>query len=140
MNYRRVVIGLFSLSALFLFGCEKEERANNTVEPADLPAENVAALATCLRDKGWVMYSSFTCSACRAQRKAFGDSFALIAEVECNPYAPNAQVDRCVEKKILKTPTWIQEKDGAEMNRLVGRRRLEALAAKAQCVLADGAR
>jgi hypothetical protein len=62
-------------------------------------------LATCLTDKGWAMYSSITCSACRAQRKAFGKAFSRIKVVECNPHAPNTQVELCLERKIKKTPT-----------------------------------
>jgi hypothetical protein len=90
-------------------------------------------LAQCLDDKGWVMYGSFTCSACRAQRKAFGDAFALIKEIECNPTAKNSQAERCLEKKIRKMPTWIREQDGAELGRLEGYQLLEDLAAGASC-------
>ena len=90
-------------------------------------------LARCLTEKGWVMYGSITCSACRAQRKAFGDAFALIAEVECNPHAPNTQVDRCLARDIATTPTWIQEQDGTEIARIPGYQLLEDLARETGC-------
>jgi hypothetical protein len=81
------------------------------------------------------MYSSFTCSACRAQRKAFGKAFAHIKEIECNPHAPNTQVDLCLEKKIKKTPTWILEKNEKETKRIEGYQLLENLAPKSGCEL-----
>ena len=135
MNNHRGTVVVFSFSVLLLFGCTEQRGTQDAVESGEVAEENVAALAACLRENGWVMYSSFTCSACRAQRKAFGDSFALLTEVECNPHAPDAQVDRCVEKKILKTPTWIQEKGGIETDRLTGHQELGVLAEKAQCAL-----
>jgi hypothetical protein len=91
------------------------------------------ALARCLSERGWVMYGSVTCSACRAQRKAFGEAFELIEEVECNPHAPGTQVNRCLERGIRRTPTWIQEARGEELQRLEDYQLLEALAATAGC-------
>jgi hypothetical protein len=96
-------------------------------------AESPEQLAQCLDDKGWVMYSSFTCSACRSQRKAFGDAFDLIEEIECNPTAENSEAERCLQMKIRKTPTWILEKDSAELERLEGYQLLEDLDAAASC-------
>ncbi len=90
-------------------------------------------LATCLTEKGWVMYGSITCSACRAQRKAFGKAFSHIKEIECNPHAPNTQVELCLERKIKKTPTWIMEKDGKEIKRIEGYQLLENLAPLSGC-------
>ena len=90
-------------------------------------------MAQCLDERDWVMYGSFTCSACRAQRKAFGEAFALIKEVECNPTADNSQAELCLEKKIRKTPTWIREQDGMELERLEGYQLPENLAAATSC-------
>lgn len=97
--------------------------------------EQLAALAHCLTDKGFVMYGSITCSACAAQRKAFGQAFAHIREIECNPHAPNSQVQLCLKRKIRKTPTWIAEKDGKEVKRTEGYQLLEDLASFAGCNL-----
>ena len=97
-----------------------------------------AELALCLSEKGWVMYGSITCSACRAQRKAFGAAFAEIEEVECNPYAPNTQVELCLEREIATTPTWIREANGAELERIEGYQLLEDLAEATGCDAAPG--
>lgn len=97
--------------------------------------EQLAALARCLTDKGFVMYGSITCSACAAQRKAFGQAFAHIREIECNPHALNSQVQLCLKRKIRKTPTWIAEKDGKEVKRIEGYQLLEDLASFAGCNL-----
>ncbi len=90
-------------------------------------------LAHCLTEKGWAMYSSFTCSACRAQRKAFGKAFKDIKVIECNPNAPDNQVDLCLKKKIKKTPTWILERNGEEIKRIESYQLLEDLASAAEC-------
>ncbi|MDH3609902.1 MAG: hypothetical protein OEQ24_11775, partial [Gammaproteobacteria bacterium] len=75
-------------------------------------------LAKCLTHKGWIMYGSYTCSACLAQKKLFGEAFEHIKEIECNPHAPNTEVEQCIEKKIRKTPTWILEKEDQEIIRI----------------------
>jgi hypothetical protein len=95
--------------------------------------ETLTELANCLTEKGWVMYGSFTCSACRAERKAFGKAFEVIKEIECNPNAPNNQVELCLEKRIKKIPTWILEKNGEETSRLEGYQFLEDLALSTGC-------
>ena len=92
-------------------------------------------LATCLTRNGWVMYGSITCSACRAQKKAFGDAFRHIKEIECNPTAPNTQVELCLEKKIGPTPTWVREVDGEELERIEGYQLLDDLAGRTGCPL-----
>jgi len=116
-------------------GCDKGDGGNAVSPPEEPTSDSRAKLATCLTDKGWVMYGSFTCSACRAQRKAFGEAFTHIKEIECNPHAPNTQVDLCLAKVIETTPTWIQEKGGEEIKRLEGYQLLEDLAPVASCDL-----
>jgi hypothetical protein len=93
------------------------------------------ALAQCLTAQGFVMYGSVTCSACRAQRKAFGPAFTHIKEIECNPHVPDTQAERCLAKNIKTTPTWIAEKDGQELKRLEGYQLLEDLASSTGCKL-----
>ncbi len=90
-------------------------------------------LARCMAGQGWIMYGSVTCSACRAQRKAFGEAFTHITEIECNPHIPGNQVDRCLERKIRKTPTWLLEKEGVEIRRIEGYQLLEYLATLTGC-------
>src|SRR3989344_2200823 len=67
------------------------------------------ALAQCLTEKGVVMYGSFTCANCARQRRILGNAFEYIKEIECNPEGENPEPQRCVNKKITHTPTWIQE-------------------------------
>ncbi len=118
-----------ALVCLVLWGCPKEEAAEEPTQAA------LEGLAVCLSGKGVVMYGSITCSACRAQRKAFGDAFSHIKEIECNPHAPNTHAELCIEKNIQKTPTWIMEKDGKETKRIEGYQLLEDLASFAGCAM-----
>ncbi len=123
------------LLALLVVSCEKKGDSGGKTRTEEPTQEAVAALARCLTKQGFVMYGSVTCSACRAQRKAFGAAFAYIKEIECNPHVPDTQVERCLEKKIKTTPTWIAEKDGEELRRLEGYRLLADLASAAGCEL-----
>lgn len=95
--------------------------------------DKLASFAKCLRDKVYLMYGSFTCSSCRVQRNNFGEAFKYIKEIECNPAAPGNQVELCLEKKIRKLPTWIQETDGQELKRLEGYQPLEILDSSSGC-------
>lgn len=97
--------------------------------------DELRRMARCLTNEGWIMYGSITCSGCRAQRKAFGDAFSEIIEVECNAYAPNSQAKRCLKRKIGPTPTWIMEKDGKEVKRIEGYQLIEDLALVTGCHL-----
>lgn len=107
--------------------------ANVADQKYDSQQDRLESFARCLSEKGYLMYSSFTCSHCRAQRKSFGSAFEYIKEIECNPSAPNTQVERCIENKIRKIPTWIQEVDGREQKRLEGYQLLEALSVSSGC-------
>ena len=127
---RKTLLGLSCLFFAFIWVWGGNIRADASSYDN---SEALEELATCLAEKGWAMYGSFTCSACRAQRKAFGKAFRHIKEVECNPHAPNTQVDLCLKKKIKKTPTWIQEKDGKEIQRIEGYQLLEDLAPLSGC-------
>ena len=123
------------LCCLFVSGCEKEDCAGGGARTKEPTQEALAGLARCLTEKGVVMYGSFTCSGCRAQRKAFGPAFSHIREIECNPNAPNTQAESCMKKKIEKTPTWIMEKGGEEIKRIEGYQLLNDLASFAGCKL-----
>jgi len=127
---RKTLLGLSCLFFAFIWVWDGNVQADASSYDT---SEALEELATCLAEKGWVMYGSFTCSACRAQRKAFGKAFRHIKAIECNPHAPNTQVDLCLEKKINKTPTWIQEKDGQEIQRIEGYQLLEDLAPLSGC-------
>lgn len=123
----------FFLCITFFASCSDKEKVESAT------AKNAAViqqseLAKCLTQKGWTMYSSYTCAACIAQKKLFGEeSFTYIKEVECNPHAPNTKVELCIEKKIRSTPTWLLEDEGQEIIRLEEYQLLEILAKHADC-------
>lgn len=121
-----LIILLLSLQNAGIARNEAAHLENSSRQSEDL-------LARCLAEKGLVVYSSITCSACRAQRKLFGKAFEHITEIECNPNAPDNQVGLCLEKQIRKTLTWILEVNGKEIKRLEGYHLLEDLATFAGC-------
>ncbi len=90
-------------------------------------------LAKCLTEKGWVMYGTTNCSACIAQKKAFGDGWKYISYIECDPYEKNSNPELCLKRNINKTPTWILEVDGKEVKRLESYQILEDLVVHAGC-------
>ena len=97
--------------------------------------KELVEFAKCITKKGWTMYSSITCSACRAQRELFGQTAVHLKIIECNPHAPHTQVEQCLKKKIKHTPTWLLEKNGAEVKRFKGYKELEDLASMTGCNL-----
>lgn len=123
-----------SLLTLFITSCEKEDNTADVTE-TEPTQEGLVMLAHCLTEKGWLMYGSITCSACRAQRKAFKDAFVHIREIECNPNIPGNQAELCLQQQIRKTPTWLQEREGQELGRLESYQLLEDLASSSDCDL-----
>lgn len=101
-------------------------------EPIGVP--DYTAQAECLTEKGVVMYGAYWCPKCERQKRLFGDAFAAIAYVECDPRGENAQAERCLARGISGTPTWLQETaDGTELGRLEGVQDVSELAAKFDC-------
>jgi len=69
------------------------------------------------------MYGSFKCGSCAQQRRILGeelfDKFPI--EIECHPMGEGAELERCEEKGVEKTPTWIQEdENGTVVNFVEG--------------------
>lgn len=90
------------------------------------------AFASCLKEKGAVMYGTSWCPHCTRQKQMFGRSFRRAAYVECSmPGNPNAQAPVCQEQKITGYPTWIF----ADASRVSGVQELTALAEKTGCAL-----
>jgi hypothetical protein len=87
----------------------------------------------CMKDNGVKMYGSMTCPVCARQKKLFSNSFKLLGEIECHPKAKNTESELCIEKEILKTPTWILEPQGQEEKRLEGYQSIETLAEFSGC-------
>tara|TARA_Y100000034_G_C6837171_1_gene378437 strand:+ start:146 stop:493 length:348 start_codon:yes stop_codon:yes gene_type:complete len=49
-----------------------------------------------------LLYSSFTCSACKNQEELFGDNYDLINKIDCF-----YEGEKCSQAEIRGTPTWI---------------------------------
>jgi len=64
--------------------------------------EDYSEFARCLSEKGAVMYGTYWCSHCKAQKADFGDAFQYINYLECTE-----QNEACIEKGIEGFPTWI---------------------------------
>lgn len=53
------------------------------------------------------MYGTYSCIACKGQRKEFGkQAFNQINYIECDPAGSNPQVELCRQKNITAYPTW----------------------------------
>jgi hypothetical protein len=83
------IISLFALS-IFLGACSKND------EPGKFDA-----FATCLTEKGVIMYGTEWCPHCQNQKKLFGSSFDYINYIDCDR---NQQA--CAEAGITGYPTW----------------------------------
>jgi uncharacterized membrane protein len=81
-----------------------------------------------LNEQGWVYYKSYTCSNCKRQELLLGKAYGALANtVECHPEGPGGNPELCLRKKITKTPTWLLERDGREVQRLEGLQQIEEL-------------
>ncbi len=132
MNRQIAVYSLLVISVvLLLSGTVFGDSSRND----EVSRERLMDFAQCITEKGWVMYSSFTCSACRVQRELFGPANEHLKIVECHPHAPDTQVQQCLKKKIRYTPTWLMEKNGVEVKRFKGFKKLDKLASMTGCNL-----
>lgn len=91
-------------------------------------------LAKCLTEKGVKMYGAFWCAHCKAQKKAFGDSFKYINYIECSLPDGKTQTEVCIQAGIKGYPTW-EFSDGS---RLDGQVSFEELASKSACLIGGG--
>lgn len=123
------------LALLGAWGCSGEEPPERRGE-----SDALSALARCLTERGAVYYGAAGCSSCRAQKRAFGAAFAAVTEVECHPHVAGSQAERCVDRSIRVTPTWLIERDGRELQRLEGAQRPADLAAFSGCPYTISAR
>ena len=81
--------------------------ATFVVHKSAVPSGKYDTFAQCLTEKRLYMYGSISCSFCAKQRAMFGDSFQYVNEIECDPRNPNHEAQRCIEKNVERTPTWI---------------------------------
>jgi hypothetical protein len=77
MVLMKTSVAILSTIILFLSAWMLTQKAVYGDDPRydNLTQETLTELANCLTEKGWVMYGSFTCSACRAERNAFGKGY-----------------------------------------------------------------
>lgn len=87
--------------------------------------ENLDEFASCLTEKGAVMYGAYWCSHCQAQKEEFGSSFKNINYVECTE-----KPDQCTAAGVQGYPTWV-----IASTTLVGEQTLETLAVHTNCAL-----
>lgn len=102
-----------------------------------VPSGTYDTFAQCVYEKGMRMYGAKTCSYCIKQRALFGDAVKYIKEIECDPRYPNAETERCIAKKIERTPTWILENTAGDTVKRFdpGVLSLQTLAEETGCVL-----
>ncbi len=99
------------LSSLFLASCAPGQ-------------EKLETLASCLTEKGAVMYGTHWCPHCQEQKESFGAAFAKVTYVECE-----AQKQKCPDENIKGLPTW-KFADGSSLS---GAQEFSVLAKKAGC-------
>jgi len=95
--------------------------------------EDYSELFLCANDNGITYYKSVRCSSCRQQEKVFGPAYTTLRAIECHPEGDNPQPELCLEKEISKTPTFILERDGQEVKRVIGIQQIDAFAEFAEC-------
>lgn len=123
------------LLALLMWVFMSHAALGSPQKKAPVSQEQTVELTKCMTEKGWAMYSSATCSACRAQLELFGSAYVHLKIIECNPHAPDTQVELCLKKKIRYTPTWLKEENDMEVNRFKGYKELRDLASMTECPL-----
>lgn len=98
-----VLSGVVALSVFFgsLF-----IQSNRLIAGLDSDNTVQVRLAKHLGEAGAIMYGSYTCSHCVAQKELLGDAFKYVGYVECNPDGQNADPALCIEKGITSYPTW----------------------------------
>jgi uncharacterized membrane protein len=102
-----------------------------------VPSGKYDTFVQCMYDNGVRMYGSITCAHCARQRQLIGDSIQFLNEIECDPRNEGAEVELCLEKDIVGTPTFIlEDEEGDEIKRLSpGEKSLEELAEFSGCEL-----
>ena len=91
------------------------------------------SFAECLTEKGLVMYGSYLCPHCIAEKKLFGSSFKYIQYVECHPAGPNPDLERCGKIPVTSYPTWTVEINGTVTNKEIGYLSVGQLSFMSEC-------
>ena len=132
MNHKNII---FSFLAFLMWVFISNLALGSPHKNAPVSQKQLEKFTKCITEKGWVMFSSATCSACRAQLELFGSAYVHLKIIECNPHAPDTQVELCLKKKIRYTPTWLMEEGGTEVKRFRSYRELKDLASITECAL-----
>lgn len=90
-NYYIWLFVVIILCGILLFFFVKEKEPNTRLD----------SFAKCLTEKGVVMYGTYWCSHCKAEKERFGDSFKYINYVECSE-----ETEKCELKGIEGVPAW----------------------------------
>lgn len=126
-TYIVVIVVLVVIGAVAWFSTQRKQVVEEVGE--------YDAFAQCLYDSGMRMYGSQTCSFCERQRQLFGVSSRFIQEIECDPRNPDSEYERCIDKGISRTPTWIfEDEKGEDVYRFdSGVQSLEKLSEVSEC-------
>ncbi len=92
-----IIIGIVIFSSIFLQSSRLSANSENIWQ---------IGLAKHLTEIGAIMYGSYRCPHCIAQKKLLGEAFKYISYVECDPTAKMANPALCQEKAIRGYPTW----------------------------------
>lgn len=109
----KLLFGLI-IVLLFLAGCSNDSRQHDE-------------FAKCLTEKGAVMYGTYWCSHCNAQKRDFGQSFQFISYIDCSVYKK-----MCIDNEIDAFPTWT-----ANGVKYEGKQKLEKLSELTNCRLPE---
>jgi len=84
--------------------------------------ETDSDIAKCIAEKS-VLYIQLGCHACELQEDLFGENYQYLNVIDCF-----FEQDKCIEKEIRATPTWIINNE-----KYVGARSVEELKKLAGC-------
>src|SRR3989344_6622604 len=124
-----IAAALFGVAVLWIMGSPQSlfGRFAQSLSPASDDAKT--ELASCLSEKGVVMYGAWWCPHCANQKKDFGDAFSEITYIECSSPGQRDRLPVCVDAGIKGYPTWIFP-DGTGLS---GEQPLSELAKQAGC-------
>ena len=86
---------LIAIVVIALALLDYSKKSANSPSPLD-------SFATCLAERGAIMYGADWCPHCQNEKRAFGSSFRFVPYIEC-PQNPK----ECIAKGIDGYPTWI---------------------------------
>src|SRR3972149_5872572 len=124
---------LFGVTVVAMFGSPRVlvARLFEGVSPPSDVAKT--ELASCLSEKGVIMYGAWWCPHCANQKEAFGDAFSEINSIECSSAGQRDRLPECVDAGIKGYPTWIFP-DGTQLS---GEQPLSELAQRAGWVFEE---